>query len=54
VASAAGVGVSTIQAMEAADGPPAISGGIEQILEHRTAARAASVGAVRQALERPV
>jgi hypothetical protein len=51
LAKAAGVGISTVQAIEAADGPPRISGGIEQTLEHRTAARATSVAAIGKALQ---
>lgn len=41
----------TIRALEAVDGVPGITGGIEQTLEHRTAARAGSIEAVRKALE---
>ena len=49
LAKQAGVGISTVQAIEAVDGVPAISGGIEQTLEHRVAARAVSIDAVRKA-----
>jgi hypothetical protein len=45
------VGVSTIQTIEAHDGPAAISGGPAHTLEHRSTARATAVDAIRKALE---
>jgi len=50
LATKAGVGISTIQVIEAMDGTPDIGDGIEQTREHRAAARAASVEAIRKAL----
>jgi transcriptional regulator with XRE-family HTH domain len=50
LAKKAGVGISTVQAIEAADGPAEIAPGIDQTREHRAAARAASVEAIRKAL----
>jgi transcriptional regulator with XRE-family HTH domain len=51
LARQAGVGISTVQAIEAVDGVPAIEGGILQTLEHRRSERAESVSAIRRALE---
>jgi transcriptional regulator with XRE-family HTH domain len=43
------VGISTIQAVEAVDGPAGISGGgIAQTLEHRASARATTLEAIRK------
>jgi transcriptional regulator with XRE-family HTH domain len=50
LAASAGVGISTVQAIEAIDGVPDIARGIEQTRDHRAAARAASVEALRKAL----
>jgi hypothetical protein len=50
LAQRAVVGISTIQAVEAVDGPAIISGGgIAQTLEHRANARAATLKAIRKA-----
>ena len=46
LADKAGVGISTVQRIEAQDGPPAIEGG----LEWRSAARRESVAAIHAAL----
>ena len=50
LAKRAAVGISTVQAIEAVDGVAAISGGPDQTLEHRTAARQTSIEAIRDAL----
>jgi transcriptional regulator with XRE-family HTH domain len=51
LAQRAVVGISTIQAVEAIDGPAIISeGGIAQTLEHRARARATTLEAIRKAL----
>ncbi len=50
LAKRAHVGLSTVQAVEATDGVPDIGEGVEQTREHRAAARAESVEAIRKAL----
>jgi transcriptional regulator with XRE-family HTH domain len=51
LAERASVGLSTVQAIEAADGVPAVkTGGIKEALEHRKAERATSLEKVRKAL----
>jgi hypothetical protein len=45
------VGISTIQTIEAHDGPATITGGPAHTLEHRVSARATAVEAIRDALE---
>ena len=50
LAQRAVVGISTIQAVEAVDGPAIIAGGgIAQTLEHRASARANTLEAIRKA-----
>lgn len=50
LAERAGVGISTVQAIEAAEGAVTITGGLSQTLEHRAAARAESIASVCDAL----
>jgi ribosome-binding protein aMBF1 (putative translation factor) len=50
LAKRAKVGISTVQAIEAADGVPEIADGIEYTREHRQSARAISIERVRRAL----
>jgi hypothetical protein len=51
LAKRAKIGISTVQEIERADGPPAIGGGgVEQTRDYREAARAASIEAVCKAL----
>jgi transcriptional regulator with XRE-family HTH domain len=47
----AGVGISTVQSLEAVDGAAPIAAGLKQTLDHRTAARDASIEAIRTALQ---
>lgn len=46
----AGVGPSTVQAIEATNDVAEISGGLDHTLEHRAAARSASMEAIHKAL----
>jgi transcriptional regulator with XRE-family HTH domain len=51
LAKRADVGISTVQAIEAAEGEPGVSeGGLEATAEYRGSARAASLDAIRRAL----
>lgn len=52
LAERAGVGISTVQAIEAIDGAATVTGGPAFTLEHRAAARAESIAAVCDALVR--
>jgi transcriptional regulator with XRE-family HTH domain len=51
LARAADIGISTVQAIEAAEGEPGVSPeGLEATAEYRGSARAASLEAIRKAL----
>jgi len=50
LAKRARVGISTVQVIEAADGVAEIGLGIDQTRQHRAAARAESIEAIRKAL----
>jgi transcriptional regulator with XRE-family HTH domain len=50
LADHAGVGLSTVRTVEASDNPAAISGGIAQTLDVRTAQRAESLAKIERAL----